>query len=443
MKVIKSGYLLQMAAVVAIIIIAGGYELPKYTGRLVVLALFAVIDMRYWYSVRKHFTNRYKKVLTIAYWLPLWMLLVFFIACLISPYHNWNTFLRIYYPGVLLILLIGKGVFLTILIATDIFIIPLNAIRHVNPENIQTGGRWYRPRSFLLTAAGIASILMLMFFSGMFLWVSDYELHTVEIPVKNLPASFDGFKIVQISDFHLGGFLNAKPLNKIIKIANDQKPDVVLFTGDMVTFTTDEVYPFEELFRKFSAKDGIYAILGNHDYGEYNRWDSQEAKDLNDKELFEFYDRIGWHLLRNQNQIINRDSSSIAIVGVENWSLTKRFGKKGDLRKALKGADSAQFKILMTHDPSHWDGEVNTLYPQIGLTLSGHTHAFQLAIEHGSVKWSPASLLFKEWGGLYEKVHENGRKQYLYVNRGAGTLGYPGRIFTRPEITLIILRKAS
>jgi len=443
MRVIKFGYLFQMAAVVAIILIAGGYELPRYTSRLVVLAILAVIDMRYWYSVRKHFTKRFKKVLTIAYWFPLWMLLLFFTSNVITPFYSWDTFLRIYYPGVLLILLIGKGIFLTILIAFDIFIIPLNTIRHVNPENIQAGGRWYRPRSFLLTAAGIASIVMLMFFSGMFFWVSDYELHTVEIPVKNLPASFDGYKIIQISDFHLGGFLNANPLNKIIKIANDQKPDAILFTGDMVSFTTDEVYPFEDLLEKFIAKDGIYSILGNHDYGEYTHWKSQEAKDLNDKELFEFYDRIGWHLLRNQNKILTRGSSSIAIVGVENWSLTKRFGKKGDLRKALTGTDYSQFKILMTHDPSHWDGEVNTLYPQIGLTLSGHTHAFQLAIERGTVKWSPASFIFDEWGGLYEKVHENGEKQYLYVNRGAGTLGYPGRIFTRPEITLIILRRAA
>jgi hypothetical protein len=284
---------------------------------------------------------------------------------------------------------------------------------------------------------------MLLFVSGMFFWVSDYELHTVEIPVKNLPKAFDGYKMIQLSDFHLGGFLNSKPLDKIIKMTNDQKPDLILFTGDMVSFTTDEVYPFEQKMKEFVAKDGIYAILGNHDYGEYSRWKTQEEKDQNNQELFDFYDRIGWQLLRNQNDIIVRDSSSIAIIGVENWSTTKRFGKKGDLQKAIKGTESAKFDILLTHDPSHWDGEVNTIFPQIGLTLSGHTHAFQFALENGSFKWSLASLIFKQWGGLYEKDHDNGEKQYLYVNRGAGTLGYPGRIFTRPEITFIILRKAS
>lgn len=443
MRVLKRGYILQMIAVAAIIMIVGIYELPQYASRMIALAVLALIDMRYWFSVRKYFPRRFKNIMKVAYWLPLWMLLLFFIAGLFTPYPEWIPILRVYYPGILLILMIGKGIFLVILILADIFIIPLNAIRRVNPENLKKGGRWYRPRSFLLTAAGIASIVMLLFFSGMYFWVSDYKLHIVEVPVKNLPQAFDGYKMVQLSDFHLGGFPNDNSLTKIIKITNDQKPDLILFTGDMVSFTTDEVYPFEQKMMEFKAKDGIYAILGNHDYGDYSRWDTPDEKELNNKELFNFYDRIGWHLLRNQNSIIKRDSSSIALIGVENWSKTKRFGKKGDLRKAMIGAESTQIKILMTHDPSHWDAEVNTLYPQIALTLSGHTHAFQMAFERKLVKFSPASLIFKEWGGLYEKDNKNGDKQYLYVNRGAGTLGYPGRIFTRPEITLIILRKAA
>lgn len=442
MKVIKFGYFLQMALVVAIIILAGGHELPKYASRLVLLAILAVIDMRYWYSVRKYFTFRYRKFLTTAYWLPLFMLLTFFLVNLVVPYSQWYSFLRVYYPGILLILLIGKGIFLITLIASDIFIIPLNVIRRVNPENIERLGRWYRPRIFLLTQAGLSLVVMLIFFSGMFFWVNDYKLNTVEIRVKNLPEAFDGYKVIQISDLHLGSFLTVKPMEKILRIVNGQKPDVILFTGDLVNFTTDEVYPFEEEMKKFSAKDGIYSILGNHDYGEYSQWDTPEDKDLNDRQLFSFYDRIGWHLLRNQNAVIARGVDSIALIGVENWSKTKSFGKKGDLKKALLGVESVPFKLLMSHDPSHWDGEVNTLYPQIDITLSGHTHAFQIAIESGSVKWSPASLVYKQWGGLYEKVHENGVKQFLYVNRGAGTLGYPGRIFTRPEITFIVLRKA-
>ena len=442
MKVLKTGYILQMAVVVAIIIIAGGYELPKYTSRLTILAVLAVIDMRYWYSVRKYFSRRLKGPLTIAYWLPLYMLMMFFISGVLNPFIEWYSFLRVYFPGILLILLIGKGIFLTMIVFLDVFIIPLNVIRHINPENIARLGKWYRPRIFLLTSAGVASVVMMLYISGMFFWVTDFKLYKVELQSENLPKAFDGYKVVQISDFHLGGFLNDKPMKEIVRIVNAQHPDIILFTGDMVSFTTDEVYPFEEVMKQFSAKDGIYSILGNHDYGEYTSWDSQEDKDRNDEELVEFYDRIGWHLLRNENVVLSRDSVSIAVIGVENWSISKRFGKKGDLKLANEGTESSQFKILMSHDPSHWGGEVNTLYPWINLTLSGHTHAFQFAIESGSVKWSPASLLFKEWGGLYEKVQKNGEKQYLYVNRGAGTLGYPGRIFTRPEITLIELRKA-
>ncbi len=441
MKNLKFGYIFQIAVVVAIILIAGGYQLPKYVSRLIALALLAIVDMLYWLSVRKAITRRFWKSLSFAYWLPMFMLLTFFIGGLFSPFPLWPPFLRIYFQGILLILLIGKGIFLTLLIVSDIFIIPLNMIRRIDPENSETPGGWYRPRSFLLTSGAIASLVMLVYFSGMFFWVNNYKLNTIEIPVENLPKSFDGYKIIQISDLHLGSFLNDKPLNKIIKIVNAQNADVILFTGDIVNFTTYEAYPFEASMKKFVARDGIYAILGNHDYGDYAHWATPEDKEMNNIGLFNFYDRIGWRLLRNANAIIERDTSALAIIGVENWSANKRFGKKGDIQKAIIGAKSSDYKILMTHDPSHWDGEVNSKYPQIGLTLSGHTHAFQLAIETTRIKWSPASLFFSEWAGLYGKVHENGVKQYLYVNRGAGTLGYPGRIFTRPEITLLILRK--
>lgn len=443
MKNIKFGYIFQIAVVVAIILIAGGYQLPKYASRLTLLALLAVIDMLYWLSVRKAITRHFKKRLTFVYWLPMFLLLAFFIGGLFLAYPLWPSFLRIYFAGILLILLIGKGIFLLLLILSDIFIIPLNMIRHVDPENDAAADGWYRPRSFLLSSGAIASLVMLVYFSGMFFWVNNYKLNTIEIPVSSLPEAFDGYRIIQISDIHLGSFLNDKPLNKIIKIVNAQNADLILFTGDIVNFTTYEAYPFEASMKKFVAKDGIYAILGNHDYGDYAHWATPEDKEMNNIGLLNFYDRIGWRLLRNANAIIKRDTSSLAVIGVENWSDSKRFGKKGDIQKAIIVAKSSDYKILMTHDPSHWDGEVKSKFQQIGLTLSGHTHAFQLAIETDKIKWSPASLLFSEWAGLYEKVHENGVKQYLYVNRGAGTLGYPGRIFTRPEITLLILRKVN
>ncbi len=443
MKTLRLGYVLQIAAVVAVILIIGGHELPNYTSRLTLLAILAAVDMLYWLSVRKAFMPRYRKVLTIAYWLPMYMLLLFFISGFISPYPQWPSMLRVYFPGIVLILLIGKGIFLSLLIASDFFIIPLNLIKRIDPENIGKPGGWYRPRSFLLTGAAISTFVMFIYFLGMFIWVANYKLHTVELSIRNLPVAFDGYKMVHISDIHLGTFVSNRPLKKIIKIVNDQQADVILYTGDIVNFNTYEAYPFEQEMKGFEAKDGIFTVLGNHDYGEYTTWDSQEAKDINNKDLHGFYNRIGWQLLLNKNVIINRDSVSLAVIGVENWSANKRFGKKGDLKKAVSGTESARFKILLTHDPSHWDGEINSSFPDIDLTLSGHTHAFQLAIERGKIKWSPASLIFKQWGGLYEKIHSNGVIQYLYVNRGLGTLGYPGRIATRPEITLIILRKTN
>ena len=442
MKIRKYRYCILAVIVVAIILLAGGHQMPKYVSRLIAIALLAVVDMLYWLAVKKFITGRFNNVLIAAYWLPLIFLLLFFIAGIPAPNNQWPAFPRIYFPGILLILLIGKGIFLTILIAGDIILIPTNLIRKIRSRKIFRNRKWYRPGIFMKIGAALAAFVMLMYVAGMFLWVRDFKLNVVEIPVKNLPVEFDGYKLIQISDIHLGSFLTDKPVQKICSLVNEQHPDVILFTGDMVNFTTSEAYPFENVMKQFAAKDGVYAILGNHDYGEYSSWDSPELKHQNDLDLFAFYKRIGWQLLRNENSIIRRDSASLAIIGVENWSKSKRFGKKGDLKRALAGAESTQFKILMSHDPSHWDAEVNRLYPEIELTLSGHTHAFQLEVEICKINWSPSAWLFKEWAGLYEKTQAGGLTQYLYVNSGAGTLGYLGRIGTRPEITLLVLRRA-
>ena len=435
-------YILLILGILAIILIAGGHQLPKYASRLPFIAALAVIDILYWLSLRKAISTRFKNILAFAYWLPLFTLLMFFLIGLFSNFSQWADFPRIYIPAIVLIMLIGKGIFLTLLILGDVILFPFHSLKKPATKYEETPERYSRPRFYLKSISVVSTFVVLLFFSGMIFWVSDFKLTTVELPVQNLPQEFDGYKIIQLSDMHLGTFPNDAALKKIRKIVNGQNPDLILNTGDIVNFTSKEALPFEEVMQGFLAKDGVFSILGNHDYGEYNAWDSEKEKQQNDQELFDFHKRIGWHLLRNENAIIKKGSSSFAIVGVENWSQNKRFGKKGDLQKATQGTDSTQFQLLMSHDPSHWGGEVTTKYPQIGLTLSGHTHAFQIAIENSLIKWSPASMLYAEWGGLYEKIHENGKKQFLYVNRGCGTLGYPGRIFTRPEITLFILRKA-
>ena len=427
-------------AVLAIILVAGGYQLPQYASRLTVIAALALIDMLYWMPVQRDF-GRHKSILSIVYWLPLTLLLLFFITGYFIPYQNWHPFLRIYFPGVLLIVLIGKGIFLSCMLLGEIIFFLPNLYHRFTNSKTSRRKNWKHPPVFMNLGAIISGIVMMVFISGMFFWVNGLKMNTVKIPVKNLPEAFEDYRIVQVSDLHLGSFLNEKPLKRIVELTNSLHPDALLFTGDLVNFTTGEALPFEKLMKRFSAKDGKFAILGNHDYGEYSQWNSPAEKHQNDSALFDFYKRTGWRLLRNENVIIRRDSASMAIIGVENWSIIKRFGKKGNLKRAISGAESSQFKILMSHDPTHWAGEVTHKFPGINLTLSGHTHAFQIAIETGTFKWSPASMLFDQWGGLYEQINEAGTKQFLYVNRGAGTLGYPGRIGTWPEVTLILLHR--
>jgi hypothetical protein len=282
---------------------------------------------------------------------------------------------------------------------------------------------------------------MLVFFIGMLTGVNRFEVKTIEIKSNQLPDAFNGYKIVQISDLHLGSFVTQKPVNTIVQLVNNQHPDLIVFTGDLVNFSTDEAYPFEQEMNSFKAPDGKFAILGNHDYGEYTRWASDEDKSLNDKALFDFYTRTGWILLRNQNKRISRGDSEINLVGVENWSRSSRFGKRGDVKKATKGISPHNFTILLSHDPSHWDNEILEKYPDIDLTLSGHTHAFQISLDTENIHWSPAALLFSHWEGLYRNVSDMGFEQFLYVNKGAGMLGYPGRIGSKPEITVLILKK--
>lgn len=435
----KYKYILSSLAASAIIYFAGGYQLPMYASRLIVLAILVFVDIMVWLQVRQYIA-RGNKTLRILYWLPLALLLSFFITGLVTPYVQWLPFFRIYIPGILMILLIGKGVFL-IFSLSGLFV---KGVSKIVPRFIsKPQSRGEKKTEYGLVygiSALISGLVALIFLSGMIFWVHNFKLNKVDIELKQLPSEFDEYKIIQISDLHLGSYASSRPLKELILRVNAQKPDLILFTGDIVNFTTAETLPFEKLLKTLSAKDGIYAVLGNHDYGDYTQWNTQSAKDSNNLALFNFYQRIGWHLLRNQNTVIRRDSASIAVIGSENWSLTKRFGKKGDIAKALRGCENVPVKILMSHDPSHWDGEINTKYPEMDLTLSGHTHAFQIAVETGSIKWSPASILYTQWGGLYEKPKPGGKKQYLYVNRGVGTLGYPGRIFTRPEITLITLR---
>ncbi len=244
-------------------------------------------------------------------------------------------------------------------------------------------------------------------------------------------------KIVQISDLHLGSWANKKPLREAVEIINQQQADLVFFTGDLVNFTSDEAFRFENILRDVKSKYGVFTVLGNHDYGNYSHWNSQEAKEENMNQLFQFYKDINWKLLINSNYVLNINNEKIAIIGVENWGAHARFPKYGNIDKALKGVETIPTKLLLSHDPSHWDLIISQNYQDIDITFSGHTHGFQFGIDFAGILWSPAEKLYKHWTGL----HSNNSNQYLYVNPGIGTIGYPGRIGILPEISIIILKK--
>ncbi len=265
--------------------------------------------------------------------------------------------------------------------------------------------------------------------------VYRFKVYQIDIEHQDLPESFDGLKIVHISDLHLGSFgYRYRILERAVDTINKLDADLILFTGDLVNNYAWELNGWDLVLKKLTSTNGKYAVLGNHDYGDYSNWDSPEEKKKNFEAIKGFYRAIDFKLLLNEAETLSKNDQDIAIVGVENWGLPP-FRQDGNLIKALDKVETVPFKILLSHDPSHWDSEV-VPYTDIALTLSGHTHGMQAGINFMGKHWSPIKYKYKHWAGLY--VQGN---QYLYVNRGLGWLGFPGRLGMRPEITLIQLKK--
>lgn len=273
--------------------------------------------------------------------------------------------------------------------------------------------------------------------NGIFKAVYKFKVHHHSIAFKNFPATFNGLKIVQLSDLHLGSFnYNYNKLEPAIEKINNLQPDYIVITGDLVNNYAWELKGWEIVFSKLIAKKGKYAILGNHDYGDYSKWNSENAKLENFEAIKQFYKSIDFKLLLNESDVISDDTNHIALIGTENWDKAPQ-KQYSDLEKAIEGIKSVPFKILLSHNPSHWEDEV--LYKtDIALTLAGHTHGMQVAFQFKNLQWSPIKYKYKYWAGLYKQ-----NEQYLYVNRGLGWLGFPARIGMRPEITLLELRSKS
>ena len=266
--------------------------------------------------------------------------------------------------------------------------------------------------------------------------VYDYRIKRRVVKLDNLPSAFDGIKICHISDIHVGSLRNRLAVKGGIDMITDEKSDIIFFTGDLVNNRSDELKGWGDDLSKIKAPLGVYSVLGNHDYGEYTSWKSENEKNRNFKDLIKGQKEFGWKLLMNENDNVIVDGQKLNIVGVENWA-SSRFQQYGELDKAYSGLTDEDFKILMTHNPSHWNAQVTNNYRDIDLTLSGHTHGLQYGIDIGKFRVSPVRLAYKQWADLYEL-----NRQYIYVNRGFGFMGYPGRVGILPEITILELKKS-
>ena len=262
----------------------------------------------------------------------------------------------------------------------------------------------------------------------------SYEIRRVQLSFDNLPPAFKGLKIIQLSDIHSGSFSNKKAVSRGVDMVLAENADLILFTGDLVNDLATEMKDYKDVFSRLKAPMGVFSTLGNHDYGDYAWWETQEAKRANLEHLKQIQADMGWRLLMNEHVVLEKEGQQIALIGIENWSAKARFPKYGKMQEAYAGAEKYPFKILMSHDPSHWDAQVRPDYPDIDLALAGHTHGMQFGIEVPGLKWSPVQYVYTQWAGLYEEG-----RQKLYVNRGYGFIGYPGRIGILPEITVIEL----
>ncbi len=291
------------------------------------------------------------------------------------------------------------------------------------------------PRSAFLNWLGLG-VSSTLFFSLLYGFGNKYKYQLVhkKVTIKNLPQALKGFKIIHISDIHSGSLKEKEAVQKGIHLIQQQQADLILFTGDLVNDRAVEMQEWAPIFGQLSAPKGVFSTLGNHDYGDYVQWPSKQAKEANLDALKEVHASMGWNLLMNQHVTIEHEGAQLKLVGIENWGAKARFPKYGQMDKAMEGVDANEIVILMSHDPSHWEAQVIPEYPQVDLMLSGHTHGMQFGLENPYFKWSPVQWVYKQWAGLYQQGN-----QRLYVNRGFGFLGYPGRVGIMPEITLLEL----
>ena len=394
---------------------------------LIILLMVFALDF---YAFQVFKALQLSKIFEKAYWIfnVIGYLLIIYSVTIYDP-QNHNL--------ILLNLIIGYTILIGVPKLIPIF---LGAVEDLyRTSNRFVSGEWLSRRRFVaIIGWGLAAVPFIGILHGIFRGRSQYRILNNSAAIKGLPNEFSGFKILQISDIHSGSFIDFKEVEIGVNMILEQNVDAIVFTGDLVNNVYSEMTPWLDLFKKINAPYGVFSILGNHDYGDYVKWDSLDAKNQNMQNLLEMHKKLGWELLRNENFKIAKNGESLDMVGVENWG-NPPFPQYGDLNIALKDLDPKTPKILLSHDPSHFDAEVVKHESNIPLTLSGHTHGMQFGIEiPGWIKWSPVQFKYPKWAGSY--TDEKTRKS-LYVNRGFGYLAFPGRVGIWPEITIHTLMK--
>lgn len=395
---------------------------------LIIAGIFLFLEVYIYQAIRTLTDNSWIK---IGYWVISLAVYGFFAYEVTHYQRSDRSMVRAQIMISLFLIFILPKIFVVLfLLIDDIFRVGGYLIGFAKPsENF-----FPERRKFLsLVGLGMSGVLSALFIDGITFGKYRHKVRRVRVNFANLPKSFKGYKIIQISDVHSGSFSDPSKLQHAIDLINEQKPDLVLFTGDMVNNVADEFKPFIPLFSKIQAKDGKLAVLGNHDYGDYVTWASPDAKKENLETLIGYEKQAGFDMLRNEHRVIEKNGEKLYILGVENWGL-KPFPQFGKIDDALNGVPESATKILMSHDPTHFDYVVKKHPSNIHLTLSGHTHGMQFGLDLKNVKWSPVQYRYPKWADLYES-----EGKLLYVNRGFGVLGYPGRVGVLPEITLFEL----
>ena len=414
-------------------------RLPFIIAACIFIIAFDIYCYKAIIAVFKKWNPTTKKVFAIAYW-SYSLLLIFGVFC--GIYLNLFLTLRAIILVAFFLTVACKLAMLPFLILDDLRRLFIKIFRRNKKSEVSTAqNTTAEPISrseFLVKAGLVAAAVPLTSLSwGIISGAYDYQVRRVNLILPNLPKAFDGITMGQISDIHSGSFYNKTAVKGGIEMLLAEKPDFVFFTGDLVNNLTNEVRDYQDIFSKVKAPLGVYSTLGNHDYGDYFFGkESSPAKVKNLKDMVDVHKVMGYDLLMNENRRLKVDGEEIGILGIENWGMG-RFPKYGKMELAVQHTDDLPVKLLLSHDPSHWRGEVLKKYPQIDAMFSGHTHGMQFGVRFKEVQWSPVQYIYKEWAGLYQE-----QKQQLYVNVGYGFLGYPGRVGILPEITIFTLKRA-